>query len=90
MNGDDNCHPANVQRAGWAENALALFTKETCGGDRPDDMHHGVPETAVQDLITDLMHLWHQTQQPDHPSPHDVASRAARILADELDQPDEE
>lgn len=48
--------PTNVQRAQWAKAALAVFTAETYGDDlesiHPDDM-----ETAISDLICDLLHF---------------------------------
>jgi hypothetical protein len=51
--------PANVQRAQWAKNALAVFTDETYGGDRPEDMEPGDLESAIADLICDLLHFAH-------------------------------
>jgi|GEM_PF-2983308 len=51
--------PTNVQRAQWAKNALAVFTTETYGGDHPDTMFPGDLETAIGDLICDLLHFAH-------------------------------
>jgi len=48
--------PTNEQRAEWAGNALALFTAETYG-DHPDTMHASDVESAIGDLICDLLHL---------------------------------
>jgi len=45
------------RRARWAKNALAVFTAETYGGDHPDTMDRGDLETAVYDLIADLLHF---------------------------------
>ena len=49
--------PTNLQRAQWAKNALAVFTAETYSGDQPDTMHPDDLETAIGDLISDLLHL---------------------------------
>jgi hypothetical protein len=49
--------PTNVQRAQWARNALAVFTAETYSGDHPDTMDRHDKETAIGDLICDLLHL---------------------------------
>jgi len=49
--------PTNLQRAQWARNALAVFTAETYGGDHPDRMHPEDLESAIGDLICDLLHL---------------------------------
>jgi hypothetical protein len=49
--------PTNLERALWAKAALAVFTAETYGGDHPDRMHASDLETAIQDLISDLLHL---------------------------------
>lgn len=49
--------PTNAQRAQWAKNALAVFTSETYSGDHPDTMHPGDLETAIGDLICDLLHF---------------------------------
>lgn len=49
--------PTNAGRAGWARNALAMFTAETFGGEHPDAMHHDDLEASVTDLICDLLHL---------------------------------
>jgi hypothetical protein len=49
--------PTNIQRAQWARNALAVFTAETYSGDHPDSMHADDLDTAIGDLICDLLHL---------------------------------
>jgi hypothetical protein len=49
--------PTNTDRAEWAKNALAVFTAETYSGDHPDTMDPGDLETAIQDLISDLIHF---------------------------------
>ena len=49
--------PTNLQRAQWARNALAVFTAETYSGDHPDSMHADDLDTAIGDLICDLLHL---------------------------------
>lgn len=49
--------PTNADRARWAANALAVFTAETYGGDHPDTMDRGDLETAISDLIADLLHF---------------------------------
>ncbi len=52
--------PTNKDRAGWASNALAIFTAETFSGDHPDSMHRDDLECAIGDLISDLLHLAQQ------------------------------
>jgi hypothetical protein len=49
--------PTNRDRAGWASNALAVFTAETFSGDHPDTMHRNDLECAIGDLICDLLHF---------------------------------
>jgi len=56
--------PTNAQRAEWARLALDAFCLRTYGGRSFADLEelmHGVPfgddYTAVQDLLTDLMHV---------------------------------
>jgi len=49
--------PTNAQRAQWATNALAVFSAETYSGDHPGTMHPGDMESAIGDLICDLLHL---------------------------------
>jgi hypothetical protein len=49
--------PTNVQRALWAKVALAVFTAATYSGDHPDTMHRDDLETAICDLICDLLHF---------------------------------
>ena len=49
--------PTNLQRAQWARNALAVFTAETYSGDHPDSMGVDDLETAIGDLLCDLLHL---------------------------------
>jgi hypothetical protein len=49
--------PTNAERAQWAKAALAVFTVETYSGDHPDTMFPGDCESAIQDLISDLLHL---------------------------------
>jgi hypothetical protein len=49
--------PTNADRAEWAKQALATFTARTYGGDHPDAMDRGDLETAVYDLIADLLHF---------------------------------
>jgi hypothetical protein len=49
--------PTNADRADWAKAALAVFTQQTYSGDHPDTMEPGDLETAIQDLISDLIHL---------------------------------
>jgi len=48
--------PTNADRAEWALEALAVFTRRTYGGDDPGSMDRGDLETAVYDLIADLLH----------------------------------
>ncbi len=48
--------PTNADRAEWAKHALATFTARTYGGDHPDTMDRGDLETAIYDLIADLLH----------------------------------
>lgn len=48
--------PTNADRADWAREALAAFTARTYGGDHPDTMERGDLETAIYDLIADLLH----------------------------------
>jgi hypothetical protein len=49
--------PTNAKRAQWAKNALAIFTAQTYSGDHPDTMHRDDLETAISDLIADLLHF---------------------------------
>lgn len=49
--------PTNHDRAEWAKEALAVFTCRTYSGDHPDTMHRGDLETAIGDLIADLLHF---------------------------------
>ncbi|HKQ49874.1 MAG TPA: hypothetical protein VJZ71_17505 [Phycisphaerae bacterium] len=51
-----NTEPTNANRAEWAKQALAVFTATTYAGDHPDTMDRGDLETAVYDLIADLLH----------------------------------
>jgi hypothetical protein len=53
----DPLEPTNAQRAEWAKAALAVFTAETYSGDHPDTMDSGDLETAISDLICDLLHF---------------------------------
>jgi hypothetical protein len=52
--------PTNWDRAGWARNALAVFTAETFSGDHPDTMERKDLECAIGDLICDLLHYAQQ------------------------------
>lgn len=52
--------PTNQDRAGWAKDALAVFTAETFSGDHPDTMHRDDLECAISDLICDLLHFAEQ------------------------------
>lgn len=49
--------PDNADRAHWAENALAVFTVETYCGRHPHNLDSDDLETAIYDLIADLLHL---------------------------------
>ena len=49
--------PTNSQRAQWAKAALTVFTAETYSGDHPDTMDPEDLETAISDLICNLMHF---------------------------------
>ncbi len=49
--------PTNIDRAAWAKEALAVFTARTFSGDHPDTMDRDDLESAIGDLITDLLHL---------------------------------
>jgi hypothetical protein len=49
--------PTNSQRAEWAKRALFVFTRETYSSDHPDTMEPGDLESAIGDLIIDLLHL---------------------------------
>lgn len=49
--------PTNADRAEWAKQALATFTARTYSGDHPDSMDRGDLETAIYDLIADLLHF---------------------------------
>lgn len=55
-----NTEPTNADRAEWAKHALATFIARTYGGDHPDTMDRGDLETAVGDLIADLLHYTNQ------------------------------
>ncbi len=48
--------PTNGDRAQWAKNSLAVFTAETFGGDHPDTMNREDLQSALSDLICDLLH----------------------------------
>ncbi len=52
--------PTNTDRAAWAQEALAVFTARTFSGDHPDTMDRGDLESAIGDLITDLLHFAEQ------------------------------
>jgi hypothetical protein len=52
--------PTNADRAAWAHEALEVFTARTYGGDHPDTMDRGDLETAIHDLIADLLHFAEQ------------------------------
>ncbi|TWT44413.1 hypothetical protein RAS1_08280 [Phycisphaerae bacterium RAS1] len=51
-----NREPNNADRAAWAENALEVFTVETYCGRYPRNLERDDLETAVGDLIADLLH----------------------------------
>lgn len=48
--------PTNIDRAAWAKEALAVFTARTFSGDHPDTMDRGDLDSAIGDLITDVLH----------------------------------
>ena len=52
--------PTNTDRAAWAQEALAVFTARTFSGDHPDTMDRGDLQSAIGDLITDLLHFAEQ------------------------------
>jgi hypothetical protein len=52
--------PTIHERARWAKNALAVFTAETSNGGHPDTMHPDDVESAITDLICDLMYFAEQ------------------------------
>lgn len=52
--------PTNADRAAWAKAALIPFTAETYSGDHPDTMHPQDLDSAIGDLICDLMHFAQQ------------------------------
>ncbi len=52
--------PTNQDRARWARDALAVFTDATYSGDDPDIMNRDDLESAIADLICDLMHYARQ------------------------------
>lgn len=72
-------HPENVKRAGWAENALRTFSRDTHGDRDPDALHPGDLETCIQDLITDLLH--YQNQLPKNRKPKDGGMSPGRLNA---------
>jgi hypothetical protein len=49
--------PTNQDRARWAKDALTVFTCQTFSGDYPDTMDRDDLESAIADLICDLMHF---------------------------------
>lgn len=49
--------PTNVQRAEWAKSALDVFIEKVYTGDHPDSMLPEDIESAVGDLICDLLHF---------------------------------
>jgi hypothetical protein len=69
----DPSEPINVQRAQWAKAALAVFTAETYSGDHPDTMQTGDLESAIGDLICDLLHLARYYPRLDAPAIHSHA-----------------
>ncbi|QOJ14834.1 MAG: hypothetical protein HRU75_09355 [Planctomycetia bacterium] len=52
--------PTNAARAEWAKEALTVFTIQTFSGDSPDTMDRGDLESAIGDLIADLLHFAEQ------------------------------
>lgn len=72
--------PTNHDRAGWAREALVAFTATTYGGDHPDTMHLGDLESAIHDLIADLLHYARQRGF----EPGDVITRACYHFECEL------
>ncbi len=62
--------PTNIQRALWAKAALAVFTAETYNGEYPDSMDADDYESAITDLICDLLHLAHFHPRMDAPEIH--------------------
>ena len=49
--------PTNDDRAAWAENAVETFTLETYGGRHFSDLVDDDRETAIYDLVANLLHL---------------------------------
>jgi hypothetical protein len=77
----DPLEPTNVQRAQWAKAALTVFTAETYSGDHPDTMDSGDLETAISDLICDLLHFarFHPTMDA-----AEIHARALRTFEQEI------
>ena len=73
--------PTNIQRALWAKAALAVFTAETFGGDKPDTMHPGDLEDSIADLICDLLHFAHFHPRMD---PAVIHARALNLFEQEI------
>ncbi|HZZ80810.1 MAG TPA: hypothetical protein VFE62_20070 [Gemmataceae bacterium] len=55
-----NSEPTNANRADWAKEALAVFTARTFSGDQPDLMCRHDLDSAIKDLICDLLHYARQ------------------------------
>jgi hypothetical protein len=73
--------PTNAQRAEWAKAALAVFTAETYSGDHPETMDRDDLETAISDLICDLLHFARFHPRMDAEAIH---CHALRIFVQEL------
>jgi hypothetical protein len=73
--------PNNIQRAQWAKAALAVFTAETYSGDHPETMHRDDLETAISDLICDLLHFARLHPRMDADAIH---AHALRIFEQEV------
>lgn len=52
--------PTNADRAKWAKEALSVFTIRTYCGYEPDGLHEYQVETAIIELIADLLYFARQ------------------------------
>jgi len=79
-----NHEPTNAQRAEWAKAALAVFTGETYSGDHPDTMHPEDLDSAIGDLICDLLHFAARKRMP----AYTIHAHALELFETELAEED--
>jgi hypothetical protein len=82
-------HHGYEQHASWARRAVYVYVHESLPGWHPSWLDHDDLHLNIQHLVTDLMHLWHQSKHRRDPSPVTLLSRAARVFADEMESVEE-